>query len=212
MEARGLEGSMSKREEVVVAFQTERRLVPHATHFRSTWLTSSQATLRAHGYFAQYERHVAPELKQDVLGMVAGQWLPMRVAMAHYEACDRLQLSTEELVAVGEAATRRANATSLEFVVRLATAAGADVWTVFAQAQRMWERTCRGGAVAVFKLGPKEARIEVAGYPLSRYRYNRVTMRGIISGIAGLFCSKLYIHEIGSQCTTTDLTFRVSWA
>jgi hypothetical protein len=138
-------------------------------------------------------------------------WLPMEVARAHYTACDALQLSNEELVDIGAGATRRANATMLAFAVRAARNAGVTPWAILAQVGRIWDRTSMGGGVAVFKLGPKEARVEVVGYPLAYLRYNRITFRGIIGAVVELFCQKAYVREVARLCDERSLGFRLSW-
>jgi hypothetical protein len=135
----------------------------------------------------------------------------MDVARAHYLACDSLGLTTADLLEIGMAATRRANATTLQFAVRLAQGAGVNPWTILAQTPKMWDRTCKGGAVAVAKLGPKEARVEVVGYPLAGIPYNRVTFRGIVLAIVELFCQKAYIKEIPRLCDARCLGLRLSW-
>jgi hypothetical protein len=198
--------------EVVVGFSRDRKQIADATYFRSTWLTSSIASLRESGLGARYEHELTGAHRDTVLSAVPGVWLPMDVAIAHYSACDRLELETSVLVALGEGAVRRAHGTSLGFAVRMARGAGTTPWTLLSQVSRFWEHTCKGGEVGIFKLGPKDARIEHVGFPLARIKYNRVTMRGIISGMLGLFCERLYVHEIRELCTERSLGFRVSWA
>lgn len=182
-----------------------------ATFFRSTWLTSSLASIRERGHFDAYRTKLDRAHADAVLSAVPGLWLPMDVAVAHYSACDRLDLPNGELVILGEAATRRANATSLAFTARLATNAGVTPWAVFAQGNRLWAQTCKGGGVGIFKCGPKEARVEIIGFPLARFRYNRVTMRGIVQAAAQLFCTKVYASEIAGACGPNELVLRVSW-
>ena len=198
-------------EEVFLDFPRPRAELTDATHFRSTWLTVSQAALRERGYGDAYLAHLDPAYKEQLLAVVAGVWLPMDVARAHYTACDALALPTEELVEIGAGATRRANATALSFAVRLARETGVTPWTILAQVQRIWDRTSKGGGVAVFKLGPKEARIEVVGYPLAYLRYNRITFRGIVGAVVELFCQKAYVREIARACDARSLAFRLSW-
>jgi hypothetical protein len=183
-----------------------------ATHMRTTWLTASQATLRERGLGARYEAALAPEHRDAVLSIVAGVWMPMPVVRAHYTACNDLDLPDSELLDIGAEATRRANATHLKFIVRLAQGAGVTPWTILTQLHRVWTRTFDGGgAVGVRRLGPKEAQLRLIGYPLADLRYNRVSMRGIVSGFVELFCEKLYVREIPSQCDSRSMGLRLSW-
>lgn len=205
--------SKIKDDDWLLPFPVPRDRIPDPTHFRSTWLTASQATLRERGHFAAYEKLVDPVHRDAVMTAVAGVWLPMDVARAHYTACDRLALPTPELLEIGAEATRRANATTLSFVARMAQGAGVSPWTILSQSPRMWDRTCKdGGAIGVARLGPKEARLELIGYPFAMIRYNRVTMRGIVHAVVELFCEKAYVIEIPSLFNHRSMGMRLSWA
>jgi hypothetical protein len=196
----------------VVPLTLSRGQIADATHFRSTWLTASQATLRERGLFAKYETLIDPAKKSEVLGLIAGTWATMETAAAHYSACDALDLSTPELLEIGAAATRRANATHLAFVLRLAKGAGVTPWTILGQIQRIWDRTFQGGGqVGVARIGPKDARFEIIGYPLARLRYNRITMRGIANGLVELFCERSYVKEIPKLCNARSVGLHLSW-
>ncbi len=192
-------------------FPVPRNEIRDAAHFRSTWLTASQTTLRERGYWGAYEAALDPAWREQVLGAVPGAWLPMPVARAHYAAADALGLPEEEQVAIGIAATRRANATTFQFITRLARGAGATPWTLLAHAPRLWSATCDGGAVGIVKVGPKEALLEIVGFPLAGIPYNRVTMRGIITAGVQLFCQKAYVRESPSRCDHRSLGMHASW-
>lgn len=198
--------------EWVVPLTLPRAQITNATHFRSTWLTASQATLRERGHFTDYEALIDPLYRSEVLSLVAGTWTPMEIATAHYSACDALDFSTHDLLEIGAAATRRANATHLAFVLRLAKGAGVTPWTILGQIQRIWDRTFKGGGqVGVARLGPKDARFEIIGYPLARLRYNRITMRGIANGLVELFCERSYVKELPNLCDARSVGLQLSW-
>lgn len=194
-----------------VPLEVPRAQIRDATHFRTTWLTASQTSIRERGHGARYEAALESKYKDQLLTLVAAAWVPMPVARAHYQACDALGLSTAEMLDVGMAATRRMRQTTLAVVVRLAQGVGVNPWTVLAQTPRMWARTCQGGAVAVARLGPKEALMEVIGYPLADITYNRVTFRGILHAVVELSCQKAYVREVASLCGPRTLGMRLSW-
>jgi len=133
------------------------------------------------------------------------------VAMAHYEACDRLAFSPSELFAIGKEVHTYAQAGVFKMLVSLATGAGATPWTAFSQAHRLWDRVWVGGGVGIFKLGPKEARVEITAWPCSRSTYIRHAMRGVVTGMLEIFCSKVYLTEIPRFCTPTSLGYRCAW-
>jgi hypothetical protein len=202
---------LAAREEVFLAFPKERHTIPLATEFRSTWLVSSLRSMRERGALDRYLSYLPLKFHEPVLSAVAGVWLPMDVALAHYEACDRLGYTYSELLAIGRDAGDRARTTVLSTAVRLTRQAGVTPWTVLAQLQRLWERMFKGGGVAAWKLGPKEARIELVGCPIARVPYFRVAMQGVLLGIGEMFCEKLYINEVAGLCTRTTLGYRGSW-
>jgi hypothetical protein len=199
-------------EDWVVPLPLPREQIADATHFRSTWITASQATIRARGLGAKYESALDPAHRDAILTAVPGVWLPMPVARAHYAACDSLGLEDDDLVEIGRLAMRRANATTLSFITRLAKKAGVTPWTVLAQMPRIMAQTMNGGAVGIARLGPKDARVEVLGYPLADIRYNRISMRGIMQGAIELFCRRAYSKEVPELCDHHSLGVRLSWA
>jgi len=123
--------------------------------------------------FNAYLRHLPEEYHDRVKSSVAGVWFPIDVAMAHYEACDLLGLSTAEQLEIGRTVTQFAHRTSYSLALRLATEVGVTPWACFAMQHRLWQQVWVGGAVATFKLGPKEARVEIVGWPCSRITYCR---------------------------------------
>ena len=196
----------------LVPLPAPKSQIANATHFRSTWLTASQGTLRTRGLRERYEAQVAPEHRDVLFNIVAGVWLPMELARAHYTACDRLGLPNDELLEIGAEATRKANKTHITFVAHMAQVAGVTPWTMLAQTPRIWERTFRGGgAIAVARLGPKDARLEIVGFPVAGLRYLRVTMRSIVGGLLELYCERAYAKDIPTLCDERVLAMRLAW-
>lgn len=197
-------------EEVIVEFDASRERP--ASHTRSTLITTSIQTLRAHGRFADYEKALPRELSDTILTVVAGMWLPMNVAEAHYGACNALGLSIQEQFAIGKEVGDRVQGTILGLLVRTAKQAGLTPWTGLSQCKKLYERLFQGGAVKLVKLGPKEARIEVVNNRLFSFAYFRNGFRGLACAGAELFCEKAYAHELPKLSGPTSLGLRVSWA
>ncbi len=202
----------ARPEEAIVAFDTPRLEVPPVTSFRSTWLVSSVSALRGRGLFERYLEGLPPAYHDVVRSSVAGVWLPVEVAVAHYEACESLGLPPEEQMAIGRAVTEFVHKTSYSIALRLVKEAGVTPWACLALQKRLWQRVWAGGDVAVFKLGPKEARLEVIGWPCSRVPYCRRALRGVLVGQSELFCRKAYATEIARRCSATSLAYRLAWA
>ena len=180
--------------------------------FRSTWLTSSLRAIKQRSRFDDYLKYLPKEHHDVIANSVAGVWLPTEVAVAHYAACDRLGFSSAELVAIGKEVHTYANASVFSLVVKLATGAGATPWTAFSQFQRLWDRVWIGGGVGVFKIGPKETRLEIVGWQCSSSMYIRHAMRGVVGGMLEMFCAKAYISDLPRLCTATSLGYRCAWA
>ncbi len=73
--------------------------------------------------------------------------------------------------------------------------AGANPVTVLVQCRRFWERVFVGSELGVFRLGPKDARLEIAGFPFAALTYNRVTFRGILESLVAPFCIKSFVRD-----------------
>jgi hypothetical protein len=186
--------------------------VPLATRFRSTWLTSSLRALKDRGRLDEYFSYLPPQHHEVVKNSVAGSWLAVDVAIAHYDACDRIGFAQLELMAIGREVHQHAQASVLSMAVKLAAGAGATPWTQFAQYNRLWERVWIGGGVGVFKTGPKEARMEIVGWPCARSNYIVHAMRGVVVGMIEMFATKGYVKDLPRYCSGTTLGYRCAWA
>lgn len=199
------------REEVILPLPSPRSLVPRVTQVKSAWIGASVRAVRQRDLFDRYLQLLPPQFHEVVKNTAPSEWLPVEIAIAHYNACDGLEILPPELVQLGYEAVRHGHGGPLQVTAKLASTAGATPWTLFNQLQRFWDRSWVGGAIGVSKLGPKEAKLEVVGFPLAQFRYVRLGMRGIIVGAAELFCQKVYVAELADLCTPLTLGYRVSW-
>lgn len=198
-------------EEVILALPPSRHRIAMATRVRSTWIASSLQALRERGLYERYAASLNPVFVETITTCVAGVWLPIGAAIAHYEACDRLDLSAREQIAMGTQVMRHTHKNVLAMAIRLATRAGESPWSIFAQSQRLWDRVWDGGAIGVTKTAPREVRMELVGWPCARFGYCRVSMRGVVVGITELFCQEAHVNEIPSLRSSTSFAIRVSW-
>ncbi len=67
-----------------------------------------------------------------------------------------------------------------------------------------------GGGIRVLKVGPKEARVELAGFPACRYRYCRIGLRGVLTGMTEMFCTKAHVSEL-PVWTDDSGVMRIAW-
>jgi len=199
-------------EEVVLPFPAPEGVLGEATAVRSTLVASSIASLRRHALFDRYEGLLAAEHREEVLSTVAGVWLPMRVARAHYEACERLGLTMHEQVGIGAEVSAKIHETFLGTVVRMARQAGITPWVLLSRGHQMYSRLFQGGGgLRVIQYGPKECRTDIRGVPLFAVPYFRHAVRGIYQGAVSLFCMQVYVHEIAREATPSRVALKVSW-
>jgi hypothetical protein len=206
-----MDSSRLGEEEVFVPMHVPRAELKATSQFRSTWIVSSQNTLRHRGH---YDRYLAllPKVHAETLSMLmVGAWVPIEVADAHYRACEALDLPQHERVEIGKAVSKHLDNTLLSVAVRLATQSGATVWTPLSQFYRLWNRMFVGGGIVVYKLGPKEARIEVHACTLASIPYFRVGLQGVLLGVGELFSQRVYVREVPRVASPTTVVFRSSW-
>ncbi len=172
---------------------------------------SSLQAVRDRKLFDRYRELLPREYHAAILDSVAGVWLPMEVGVAHYRACDQLGLSKRETWDIGVQVTRRVHGTTLGLAVRLAKQTGVTPWTILAQLGRLWERIYMGGGVAVYKRGPKEAVIDIVGWPLAPIGYVHQTMPAVVLGIVEMFCQKAYISDVPSLYSKTTVGLKAQW-
>jgi hypothetical protein len=198
--------------ELHVPFPLPREQIARTTHFRSTWLGSSLQTLREVGHYPSYLAHLPESAREPIVEAVAGVWLPIDLGVAHYRACDSLGLGRHAAWDIGAIVSRRAQATSFAQITRLAKQADVTPWTAFTQLPRLWERIWRGGGVAVHRVGPKDAVIEIVEWSVAGIPYVRRGLQAVVHGIVEPFCAKAYVSEVAELASATSAGVRVQWA
>jgi hypothetical protein len=185
--------------------------VPPLTLVRGTLIVASRNALEKRGYAERYFAALPEEHHASIRDMLANSWTPEPVARAHYAACDALGLSSQEVFAIGGEVGDRVRATFLGTLASIAREAGTTPWVYLERIPRLFPRICVGGAVAIYKLGPKDARAEWYGLPGLSIPYFRTAFRGANQSIIALFCTKAYVSETPPR-RGGDWAFRVSWA
>ncbi len=186
--------------------------IERVTAVRSTLIQSSLTTLREHGYFERYAGELQSRHRETILQSLAPEWLPLDVAISHYAACDALRLSHDQLLAVGESVGSRIQGTFIATLVKRARTIGLTPWVPFGQFDRLWGRLMQGGAVALYKRGPKDATIEVRNLPLARFAYFRAGFCGVIASGGKLGAGRsVSVRVTDAREVETRLVFSVSW-
>jgi hypothetical protein len=182
---------------------------PQVTEVRGSLLASSLQTLRDRGLFERYRVQLAETYREQVLYCVAASWLPLDVAMAHYAACEAMQLTDAELESLGNEVSKRIMGTFLATLVRSARHVTVGSSIPLRQYPRLWERLLIGGSCKVTMMGVKDARIESFGVPMFRYRYFRTAYMGLVRGASLLF--RTAAHTKVRRATEDMLAMEISW-
>ena len=197
-------------EETIVPFAAPEAQLPPLSGVRSTLLQTSLQALRTQGYLDKYFEKLPVEHHMTMRSLPGAIWVPIELARAHYRACDAIDIPPSDLFVIGTDVAERIQGTFLGTIVRLAKGSGVTVWTGLSQVKRLTERVFQGAGAAVYKIGPKEARLVFAANELCGIRYFRSGLRGTLTGSMELFCRKAYVREV--TATSSGVTYRASWA
>jgi hypothetical protein len=196
------------RDEVLLALPAP---IPKLRNVRSTLMLGSVVSLRAAGYGVAYEAAIPPEVREANAAAVAGMWIPIHIARAHYAACDRLDISADSAAQLGRATFARAKGLLLGTAIGLAKSAGVTPWTLMPYLQRFWLRGYDGGGVTVIEKGPKEAHLQLVECELLASHYFRAAVRGLMTGLFELTCTKAYMQERRAGPHESTLLLRAQW-
>jgi hypothetical protein len=194
--------------EVVVPLPESFTLI---THVRSTLLVSSLGTLKEAGLLDRYNDRLKPAVRAQMGDLLAGAWVGVDLADAHYQACDALGVAPAQQFELGRAVGLKIDKTIAATVLAAAKQMGATPWLFLSQLGRLYPRLVMGGAVACFRVADKEAIIEHHKAALFRVAYLRNAYRGAIQGICERFCTKAYVKPREVSEDGLKVSFRVSW-
>ncbi|HET8934714.1 MAG TPA: hypothetical protein VFN67_14795 [Polyangiales bacterium] len=143
---------------------------------------SSIAELGASGLYDRYSQVIERGSLERIRELIGPGWMPLELALEHYGACDRLQLSDE---AIHEAGMRAGNKMGSALLVAGAQPQQVEVndrspWPLLQAFARMGRRIYEGASAQYVKTGSNSLRIEYQGNPLFAFHYYRVAHRGFL--------------------------------
>lgn len=177
---------------------------------RSTLILSSLHSLRARGLLDRYVQRVAPGPRETLLAAVAGTWLPVDAALAHYEACGALGLDVGQQLEIAMEVGRHVNGTFLGTMLRLARSVGVTPWSALAQSARLHQRLFLGGGISVTRRSDKDADVLLVCNPLCGLEYFRVGVRGVYQAALQPLCQRVATYEQRTHRGRT-MSLRISW-
>jgi hypothetical protein len=201
---------MSLSGKVVLEINGSAERVPVASHVRGTVLVSSQRGLKTRGFFDAYQQVVAPEHRDALAIVLASSWIPMEVALAHYNACEALALPDSIVHAIGYESGQFIYSSTLAIVARGSRQLGASPWAILANLDRFLARSFQGSAYEVVERAPKEAEVRWYGQPCVDVPYFRRAFGAFILGCIAPFCRTAYDRHMGAPLRGA-CAYRFSW-
>lgn len=193
-------------------------LIPHArtalplSAVRNVFIQSSLAGLKANGYYDRYTKLMDPGVLAQLQSSLGPGWVRVELATAHYEACDGMMLSAQELNEIGGQVGNRLQESVLVTSAKRVRDADFDMWDVMLSLHRMWGRLYQGVSVQVVKLGPREKLIETRGLSLFRFHYYRQTSLAAISAAYRALGAQESTVKVDSYSAKThEMVVRTSW-
>jgi|SoiMethySBSTD1v2_1073268.scaffolds.fasta_scaffold02406_21 hypothetical protein len=194
-------------------------LIPHEEEYqpvmavRNTLLQASLSELRDAGYYERYARNIDPAILRELSSNLAPSWVSIDLADAHYQACDEMSLSTEELHGLGQAVGVRVRQTSIVVADNRTSNAPVDVWTIIGHLHRVWKRVYQGGSVQITRLGPRDELIELRGHTLYRHAYYRFASLAAITAAHEAVGARIELNRIVRyDVMTHEIVYHLAWA
>lgn len=198
-------------EELLHAPAKSKRDTPRVDAVRAFVFLSGMKWMEKQGVADHFKTLVPEKLRDALVSMTTNDWVPIDDALEAYDACDRLALSADEQIELGRFVSAANNGVVVQTLSRLIGKLGATPWTALAHADKVWQRSNRGGAIAVYKVAEKTARLEFWQCPLARSPFFVTSMRGAIAVGAEPFAERVVISEIAEMTTNDGFALRVMW-
>jgi hypothetical protein len=175
-------------------------------------IAGSRAGLKSLGLYDQYVAGLSSVHRDTLVYFVASSWLPLDVTLAHFAACDRLGLTRAAFEEIGKSLSDRLTQTFLSGALRAARAVGVDtqMWWALSRTDRLIQRLYKGGRVTVYRRGPKDALLELAGFPFANSPYFRGVVACETRAMMSLLCRALVVR-LEQPAVSDTLSLSLSW-
>jgi hypothetical protein len=197
--------------EVILALPRAGAQVADATHVRGTVLVASQRSLKARNVWDAYQAAIEVPFRETLSLVLASSWVPIEVAVAHYRACDRLQLAPEDIRAIGREAGKFIYSATVAVVMKLSSQFGTSPLAILRNLDRFVERTWQGSAFQVKQVGPKEAEVLWFGQPCGNVPYFCEGFGAFLCGTFEPLCRMSYYRILRPPPGVRAIAYRFSW-
>ena len=196
-------------------FAPEVLLAPDAptpmTHLRGSVLFNSLGVMRARHLEEAYWPALPPETRAAVESLVVQSWVPVELALPHYQVMDTLIRSPEDHRRIGIESSQRLQNSYLKTLVKLLRVSGTfSVERGLGRLRDVFDRMMRGGTTSVTKTGPKDVEVRVGDVPLVDLPYFRNSLGGWLECSVGLLTHALTVEaRPGPEPATA--TYHLAW-
>jgi hypothetical protein len=188
-----------------------RSPVEPVTDVRSTLLLAGIQSVRAKGLYPEYSDVLSPEVRESIVGLAGGIWVPVELAVAHYSAMDRLAIDRLTIEALGADVAQRTWKHILAPVFARAKRIGPKPWEAFSHAQETVKLNWRGGDIQIIKETETQALYEWAGQPCANVPYFVTSFGSFMRALTNLFSSRAYCSVVPERSSPTTIAIRLSW-
>jgi hypothetical protein len=179
---------------------------------RSTLLQGSLQGLKEFGLYERWRELLAATERDLIVDSIAPTWLPIEVALAHYEACDRLDVDEAQLMLIGAAVGARVQGTLLATAGKLARNVGVTPDVAARSFAPLWARLFQGGSLQIEQTGPKDLNLEFRQSVLTRCPYFRGTLCGNVKAGGQLLGVKAaYVKQLSYEPGKDRFVVKLSW-
>jgi hypothetical protein len=183
-----------------------------ATHVRGTMIINSLTTLRGGDRLDDYFAKLPAEHHDDVNAVTVQSWVPMELAVVHYQAMGGVYLDAAEQLQNGRLAAERTQNPHVRTVVRTLSALRTlDMWDAMARFPGLVARSVRGGKTIVRRTGPKDARVEFTGFPFFQVGYIHHSMQGTCQAALEVMSQRIHVRQDPSFRSDSSMALLVSW-
>ena len=175
-------------------------------------LASSISILRARRSEHEYFRALPPAHHEAIRSLVAQAWLPMELGVAHYQAMAVVFPETSDQLENGRLAAARAQNGYVQTIAKALHATGsADVTLGLKRIPGVIGRIILGGECEVSLAGPKDARIELRGFPILATAYVHNAWQGMFESSLGGFSRRIFVRQDLAYGRADRMALQVSW-
>lgn len=198
-------------EELLYAPARSKDGVPRVDAVRGFVFLSGLRWLDKNGHGERFRDILPAHLRSLVTTLTTSEWVPLHDSLEVYAALDRLDLRIDDQVELGRAVSQANNGIIVNTVARLLGKLGSSPWSALGHYNRVWQRSNRGGGIAIYRVTAKVARLELWQVPLARSPFFVTSMRGALAIGLEPFCDKLVVSDVPELASEEGFAVRMAW-